>query len=100
MSIGGVTTPANWKDVQTSPARFAGQGAAAGTVFRLDVTSLAVENKVFENLLHDGLGSDQNFANMAQNGPADNLDLRGANRSKEAGAAPKPEQATELGGKQ
>ena len=84
LSIGGVTTPTNWKDVQTSPARFAGQGAAAGTVFRLDVTSLAVENKVFENLLHDGLGSDQNFANMAQNGPADNLDLR-AGQPKQGG---------------
>ncbi|MGO9111675.1 MAG: anti-sigma factor family protein [Thermoguttaceae bacterium] len=55
---------------QTPPNRLAGKMAAAATFVRLDVSALAVQNKVFENLLaHPGLGSDQNSSNLAQNAP-------------------------------
>ena len=50
----------------------AGPAAAAEIIVRLDVTSLAVENKVFEKLLaQDGLDGDQNFSDLVQNAPAD-----------------------------
>ena len=59
------------------PNRLTGQTAAAATFVRLDVSALAVQQKVFENLLsrHE-LGNDQDSRNVARNAPADGSNLR------------------------
>ncbi len=65
-SAGGAAA-VNGKRGQARSNRFAGSKAAVAIHVRLDVSALAVQNKVFENLLADnGLGNDQNSKNYAR----------------------------------
>ena len=60
-SAAGATAAINGKGDQAQSDRFANPVAATPTVYRLDVSSLAVKSKVFESLLtQHGLGNDQN----------------------------------------
>ena len=85
----------NGKGGQAPPHRFAGPMAAA-TVVHLDVSALAVRNKVFENLLaQQGLGSEQNSANPAHGTPADRLNRRsGQLEQGSSRRQPRPESTT------
>ena len=57
--------------------RFAGQMAPAATFVRFNVSALAVQYKVFENLLADnGLGSEANLKNLVQNARTGGVNLR------------------------
>jgi hypothetical protein len=71
LSTAGQVAVPNAKSGPTMQSRFAG-GQAAPETYVLNVSKLAVQNKVFENLLaRQGLGSYQNSTNVAQNAPAD-----------------------------
>jgi hypothetical protein len=67
----------NWKDGSAPANRVEGQKATAATLVRVDVSALAVQNKVFEKLLAaHGLRGDQNLRNAAQGSPSGNVSVR------------------------
>ena len=86
-SVAGVTTATNWKGGQAAGNRFPGQTATVTTFVRLDVSSVAVQNKVFEGLVARlAQGNDQNFANMTQNAPVNNSSRRPSEVGKGGGS--------------
>jgi len=57
----GAVAASNFQGGQAMPNRFAGRKAPAATVVRINISALANQNRVFENLLaYQGLGIDQN----------------------------------------